>query len=378
MKSIGYLAILIIIIASAGPLFAGSVYYWTDENGVRHFSNTGVPDGVDEANVRPEEIAPEQPADTGDQSEPDADKDSPPASPEEGEAGDGEKEVDERLEARAEKERERLEAEIEKIQNLAIGRSFTQGMKDNRIKAIEEQLALLAADPKRYFRMKRQGAFQSSTDSSTENESATPTNPAADQLTPGPGTSSTGSAAGDAEASPEEASQDDTNDDAGTSRRARSSGSASDALSRDNTGPPASSRPGGLTPNQNISSGSGQSRDDSATQDEGASDDGASRETRSRGSLTESLSQGYFGYPLYNRSQSGTPDQNYTAGSRGGGEEAIQEAPQPRGTISRGSESDTLLNGGPLYPTSPQTTSDPPGRSIATGSRGADQGFFPN
>jgi hypothetical protein len=69
--------------------------------------------------------------------------------------------MDPQLAARVEKERQRLEAEIKRIKGLSIGKSFTPGMKDAMIKPLEEQLALLKADPERYFRMKREGAFSS-------------------------------------------------------------------------------------------------------------------------------------------------------------------------------------------------------------------------
>jgi hypothetical protein len=99
--------------------------------------------------------------------------------------------MNDRLAARAEKEKQRLESEIKKIKGLSIGKSFTQGMKDARIRPLQEQLALLQADPERYFRMKRQGAFQSSSPSSSD--------PLADRLSSAPVTSSTGDSSGDAD-----------------------------------------------------------------------------------------------------------------------------------------------------------------------------------
>ena len=42
----------------AGTVYAESVYFWTDEDGVRHYSNTGIPRDVQEAEERPEEISP--------------------------------------------------------------------------------------------------------------------------------------------------------------------------------------------------------------------------------------------------------------------------------------------------------------------------------
>jgi hypothetical protein len=159
----------------ASPLLADSVYSWTDEDGVRHYSNTGIPSGVQEAEERPEEISsspgfePGQPS--GNEGSPgnDASPDSVDTPEEEAAAADSEEEVDKRLAAKAEKERQRLEEEIKQIEGLSIGVSFTPGMKEARIKPLEEQLALLKADPKRYFRMKREGAFDNASGSGSGN-----------------------------------------------------------------------------------------------------------------------------------------------------------------------------------------------------------------
>jgi hypothetical protein len=176
-----------------GLLYAGSVYFWTDENGVRHYSNAGIPNDVEAADVRPEEVPPPQASESSDIS--DTDREPPDTTPPEGDAeqtdpdAEGEKQMDDRLAARAEKEQQRLESEIKKIKGLAIGKSFTQGMKDARIRPLQEQLALLLADPERYFRMKRQGAFQSS--------SSPPSDPLAGDLSGAPVTSSAGGDSGD-------------------------------------------------------------------------------------------------------------------------------------------------------------------------------------
>lgn len=147
-----------------GSLAADSVYFWTDENGIRHYSNTGIPSDIQEAGERPEEISPEvsapPPAADDTARREDDIPETPEGAPEEesAEAGGGQ-EIDGRLAARIEEERQRLQSEIKRIEGLAIGVSFTQGMKDARIRPLKEQLALLDADPKRYFRMKREGAF---------------------------------------------------------------------------------------------------------------------------------------------------------------------------------------------------------------------------
>ncbi len=109
---------LLLVMMVAGPLCADSVYSWTDENGIRHYSNTGIPDGVQGANERPEEFSaaptpePNESPGNGGASE------SPPDTwsgdtPEEKEAAaESNQQMDEQLAAKVEKERQRLGAEI--------------------------------------------------------------------------------------------------------------------------------------------------------------------------------------------------------------------------------------------------------------------------
>jgi len=193
MKIRWFIAILFVSVFITGLLYAGSVYYWTDDNGVRHYSNTGIPNDVEAADVRPEEVPAPQASESSDISDTDREPPDTPSLEDETEQtdpdGEGEKRMNDRLAARAEKEKQRLESEIKKIKGLSIGKSFTQGMKDARIRPLQEQLALLQADPERYFRMKRQGAFQSSSPSSSD--------PLADRLSSAPVASSTGGSSGD-------------------------------------------------------------------------------------------------------------------------------------------------------------------------------------
>ena len=192
MKWIG--VSLVLVMMAAGPLFADSVYFWTDKAGVRHYSNTGIPPGVQEANERPEEVSPAPNPEPGNTSEDGNASESPPdtwsgdTSEEKEAAADSTKKMDKRLAARVEKERARLGAEIKRIQNLSIGTSFTPGMKDAMVKPLEEQLALLNADPERYFRMKREGAFDNGSGGSAPPASS----PLANSLESFEGSSSSG------------------------------------------------------------------------------------------------------------------------------------------------------------------------------------------
>ena len=63
------------------------------------------------------------------------------------------------LAQKVQQERDRLQAEIDRIDRLMIGVSFTQGMKDNMMRPYQDQLDVLNADPVEYFAMKAKGVF---------------------------------------------------------------------------------------------------------------------------------------------------------------------------------------------------------------------------
>ena len=128
----------------------GIIYYWTDDNGVRHFTNKGRPEGVDNVGQRKEAVSPDPTGDLVIEKS---------QTKENAEDQNRQQVREARMERQVEAERQRLQDEIDKIDNLAIGVSFTQGMKDNRMRPFKEQLALLNEDPEKYFQMKRNGAF---------------------------------------------------------------------------------------------------------------------------------------------------------------------------------------------------------------------------
>ncbi|MBL0715966.1 MAG: DUF4124 domain-containing protein [Desulfosarcina sp.] len=166
MKSASLWLVGLALLLIAVMVHAGTVYYWTDENGVRHFSNTGIPDDVKEAGTKPEEISDpdaETQAEQNARSEQDEVLSGAPSqekpTPTFSERVDQIKE--DRLAKQAEQERNRLQDQIQLVENLSIGVSFTEGMKAARLQPLQEQLALLNSDPARYFRMKQEGAFKS-------------------------------------------------------------------------------------------------------------------------------------------------------------------------------------------------------------------------
>jgi hypothetical protein len=159
------LAVLLI----TGLVQAGTVYQWTDENGVRHFSNTGAPDDAAGVNTTAEQSSPQN-VDPPTESAVDPEQgavdpeQAPPLSntPNIGTPTVRERAEElerERLARQADEERRILEAEIVQVEQRGLSRTFTEGMRAARLDPLKEQLALLDADPAQYFRMKREGAF---------------------------------------------------------------------------------------------------------------------------------------------------------------------------------------------------------------------------
>ncbi len=58
---------------------------------------------------------------------------------------------DSALSEKIEAERTRIEAQMDEIRNRGMGGGFTDGMKDNLLKPLQDKLDLLASDPKAYF-----------------------------------------------------------------------------------------------------------------------------------------------------------------------------------------------------------------------------------
>jgi hypothetical protein len=158
----GLMALLI-----GSTVYAGTVYEWTDENGVRHFSNTGAPAEVEAIATTAEETAApeveEKAAQEAQQEQDEILSDAPAqGTPTPSVREQAEQLQQERLSRQVEQERKRLEAEIAQIDNLSVGVSFTPGMKAARMEPLKEQLDLLNSNPEQYFRMKREGAFTQS------------------------------------------------------------------------------------------------------------------------------------------------------------------------------------------------------------------------
>ncbi|MDJ0884272.1 MAG: DUF4124 domain-containing protein [Desulfobacterales bacterium] len=164
MKSAFMWLAALIVLFSTGILNAQNVYEWTDENGVRHFSNTGAPPDAEAVGTTAEKITPpaveEQEAQEAAGEENEVLSNAPPSESSSQTIRERAEEARrEQVSRRADDERQRLQNEISQIEQRGLSRTFTEGMRANQLQPLKEQLALLDADPVQYFRMKQSGAF---------------------------------------------------------------------------------------------------------------------------------------------------------------------------------------------------------------------------
>ena len=163
MKYLPILVISVLVLLFITDLNADNIYSWTDENGVRQYSNTSP--GNDAEDV---EIIKEIPHTQNDEkkSGPDAnelDRVMDELEAENRAAEIEREEKDKKIEAEKNKaaqdklnqkiqiEKERLQNEIRRIEQLALGGTFSLAMKKSKIKEYQEKIDLLERSPEEYF-----------------------------------------------------------------------------------------------------------------------------------------------------------------------------------------------------------------------------------
>lgn len=67
-------------------------------------------------------------------------------------ATDAHAQKDAALENRVQAERQRIDAEMDTVRGRGFSTTFTQGMKDNQLQLLQNQLDGLASDPEAYFK----------------------------------------------------------------------------------------------------------------------------------------------------------------------------------------------------------------------------------
>lgn len=167
MNAIRCLLICGVLTLLAAASAASNIYYWTDENGVRHFSNTGIPEGVDDVEEAPEQVTVTPPdltedadatgggADatdpgSGDQNAPSPELNEQTLKARERRYEDARQTYNQRISD----ERDQLESQIEAIENRSPSRYFTEGMRESQLSPLKTRLNRLNEDPEGYLNQK--------------------------------------------------------------------------------------------------------------------------------------------------------------------------------------------------------------------------------
>jgi rhamnose utilization protein RhaD (predicted bifunctional aldolase and dehydrogenase) len=66
-------------------------------------------------------------------------------------AEDAQGQQDAALQERVQAESDRIQAEMDRVNNRGMSYNFTQGMKDDQLRQLQDQLDRLVSDPKAYF-----------------------------------------------------------------------------------------------------------------------------------------------------------------------------------------------------------------------------------
>jgi hypothetical protein len=168
MNAIRCLLICGLLTLLAAASAASNIYYWTDENGVRHFSNAGIPEGVDDLEEAPEQVTVTPPpvvtedadatgegADTTDPGSGSQDDLSPGLDEQTLKARERRYEdARQTWNQRISNERDQLESQIEAIENRSPSRFFTEGMREAQLEPLKTRLNRLNEDPEGYLNQK--------------------------------------------------------------------------------------------------------------------------------------------------------------------------------------------------------------------------------
>lgn len=139
-------AILLVLIMTVAPALAGTIYIWTDNDGVKQFSDHPPEGGQDYETAVSSKSKPSEGKREGLEKmlqEHEVQQAEDRAKEKEAEAI---RKAEEEREARAQKsaetraEREQLEQKIEALRKRALSPTFTEGMRQNQINEIQKQI----------------------------------------------------------------------------------------------------------------------------------------------------------------------------------------------------------------------------------------------
>lgn len=163
MRFITILLITILGFLLNSHSYAGTIYSWTDKNGVKKFSNTSPEEDVEHFEVIKEmpllqtgntnsEDSEEEPGDGA--QKPELENETSIFSTIEKQVQPQETEnnnIDEEFTIKIQTEKKRLQEEIDRIDKLAIGKSLSLPRKNSMLKDLQDKLELLEKSPEKYF-----------------------------------------------------------------------------------------------------------------------------------------------------------------------------------------------------------------------------------
>ena len=160
MRRITQLCLTMAILLLAGPVIAGTIYTWTDANGVKRFSDSPPPEGATNVHTTDEiESSPgagDQASQTYDQMVDEASRSADEHFAQEAEKRAAEAEAEhqqqaEAMDQRVAAEKEQLQQQINEIEARGLGPTFSQGQKDAMIQEVQARIDRLESDPEAYF-----------------------------------------------------------------------------------------------------------------------------------------------------------------------------------------------------------------------------------
>lgn len=163
MKCLLILGLCGIVLLFIPDLHADRIYSWTDENGVKRYSNTEPSDNAKDVEIIKEIPHTQDDDKKSEQGESELeqliDEHEAESSAETIEREEKNKKIEaekkkvaqDKLNKKIRTEKERLQNEIKRIEQLAVGRSFSLAMKKSKLKEYKEKIDLLERSPEEYF-----------------------------------------------------------------------------------------------------------------------------------------------------------------------------------------------------------------------------------
>jgi chromosome segregation ATPase len=149
MKKIAMILVTLMILA--GSANGGTIYIWTDENGVKRFSDAPPPKGIE--NYETAVGSTSKPAEgqregltkmLEEQEQQSREEDVKKEAAEAAQAAEQKRKAQAEEKARIQPERDRLQKQINDLQNRALSPTFTEGMRQNQIEKIQKQIDALS------------------------------------------------------------------------------------------------------------------------------------------------------------------------------------------------------------------------------------------